>query len=71
MKVEIPPYILNEGNYSIDLWMGLIGTEAVDKVTSKAVTFAIDKSNIDHIIKTIPGIIRSKLNYHNTFIGNE
>ena len=71
MKVEIPPYILNEGNYSVDVWMGLSGTEALGKVTSKAVAFEVDKSNIDHIIKSMPGIIRPKLNYQTTFVDNE
>jgi lipopolysaccharide transport system ATP-binding protein len=67
MLVEIPANILNEGIYSVDVWMGLGATEAVGKQIQKAITFNIDKSNIDHIIKTMPGIIRPKLNYQIKF----
>ena len=70
MRVGIPANILNEGLYSVDVWMGLGATETVGKQEPKAITFNVDKSNIDHIIKNIPGIIRPKLDYQTAFIGN-
>lgn len=70
MKVEIPPYILNEGYYSADVWMGLSNTEMVGKAAVKAISFNVDKSNIDHIVKSVPGIIRPKLNYTTKLISN-
>lgn len=71
MRVVIPANMLNEGLYSVDVWMGLGATEIVGKQIPKAITFNVDKSNIDHIIKTMPGIIRPKLNYQTTFVGHE
>lgn len=69
--VDIPPYILNEGYYSVDVWMGLSNTEMVGKAAVKAISFNVDKSNIDHIVKTLPGIIRPKLKYMSQKIENE
>jgi lipopolysaccharide transport system ATP-binding protein len=63
VNVQIPPAMLNEGLYYVDVWMGLGATEIVGKVLSKALSFYVEKSNIDHIIKSLPGIIRPKLNY--------
>lgn len=70
MLVEIPANILNEGIYSVDVWMGLGATEAIGKQAVKAIVFSVDKSSIDHIIKTMPGIIRPKLNYQIKFNEN-
>jgi lipopolysaccharide transport system ATP-binding protein len=63
IQVEIPPYILNEGLYNVDVWMSLGAIEIVGRKVTKAITFKLDKSNIDHIIKSIPGVIRPKLVY--------
>jgi lipopolysaccharide transport system ATP-binding protein len=71
MRVDIPANMLNEGSYSVDVWIGLGATETVGRRVPKAIIFYVDKSNIDHIFKTMPGIIRPKLNYQTTFIGNE
>jgi len=71
MLVEIPANMLNEGLYSVDVWMGLGAIEIVGEKVQKAITFTIDKSNIDHIVKAMPGILRPKLIYQTNFIFHE
>ena len=63
MEVTIPPFILNEGNYHIDAWMGLGATEMLGNIARNAINFTVERSNIDHVIKPLPGIIRPKLDY--------
>jgi len=63
MEVSIPPYILNEGNYLIDAWMGLGATEMLGNIARNAINFTVERSNIDHVLKPLPGIIRPKLDY--------
>jgi lipopolysaccharide transport system ATP-binding protein len=70
MEVEIPPYILNEGYYSVDVWMGLGGIEIIGDKVIKALTFFMEKSNIDHLAKTLPGIIRPKILYNTVVLEN-
>jgi lipopolysaccharide transport system ATP-binding protein len=61
--VNIPANIFNEGVYSVDVWMGLGAIETLGKQVQKAITFSVDKSHIDHIIKAVPGVIRPLIKY--------
>lgn len=67
VEANIPPYLLNEGSYSIDVWLGLGATEIVGEVCNDIISFDMERSNIDHIIKTIPGVLRPKLRYQITY----
>jgi lipopolysaccharide transport system ATP-binding protein len=67
IEVSFPPYLLNEGNYYIDVWMGLGATEVVGNIVRNAINFTVERSSIDHVIKSLPGVIRPKLNYTSTF----
>lgn len=63
LEAEIPPYTLNEGEYSIDVWMGLNGLEIIGAKLNYLITFYIENSKIDHIVKKLPGIIRPLIKY--------
>lgn len=60
---KIPPYLLNEGTYSIDVWLGLGTVEQVGKGCNNVISFDVARSNMDHILKTLPGIIRPRIDY--------
>lgn len=63
LEVEILPFLLNEGQYSIDVWLGLSETELLGAIASNAINFYVESSKMDHLIKKMPGIIRPKLKY--------
>jgi lipopolysaccharide transport system ATP-binding protein len=63
MEVKIPPYLLNEGNYHINVWLGLAATEIVGKIQENAVSFYVVSSQIDQVIKRLPGVLRPDLKY--------
>jgi lipopolysaccharide transport system ATP-binding protein len=64
MIVEIPPNLLNEGYYTVDVWIGLAATELVGQINYNVISFNVDKSPVDHILKSLPGVIRPKIDYH-------
>ena len=68
MEIQIPSHILNEGNYSVDVWLGLGATEMVGQIAYNAISFFLQESKIDHIIKPMPGILRPVLNYKTEFL---
>ncbi|MBE2255800.1 MAG: ABC transporter ATP-binding protein [Ignavibacteria bacterium] len=63
LNIELQPFILNEGQYYLDVWLGLGATELIDKKLESVIVFEVQSSTIDHIIKPLPGLIRPKLNY--------
>ena len=63
MEVSIPPYLLNEGFYHVNTWLGLAATEMLGKIQENTVCFNVESSNIDHILKQLPGILRPILIY--------
>lgn len=66
VTAEIPSHVLNEGEYRLDVWMGLNGMEMVGKKAVDAVVFTVENAKIDHIIKKLPGVIRPLIQYHTT-----
>ena len=68
MEIKIPPFLLNEGNYQINAWLGLAGTEMLGNIKENAISFSVTSSDIDHIVKPIPGILRPLLGYDTTLI---
>lgn len=71
MIAEIPPYTLNEGEYSIDVWMGLSGTECIGKKVDDAVSFYVENDNIDEILRKLPGVIRPIITYQCQVVEHE
>jgi len=67
VRASIPPFMLNEGSYTIDAWLGLGATEIVGKMSEDIIAFDIERSNIDHIIKSMPGVLRPKLEYQTSY----
>jgi lipopolysaccharide transport system ATP-binding protein len=68
MEIKIPPFLLNEGNYHVNAWLGLGATEMLGNIKENAISFSIESSDIDHIVKPLPGILRPVLDYNITFI---
>ena len=68
MQVEIPAYLLNEGKYYLDIWMGLSNTELLGAVKENAICFEIESCEIDNILKSLPGVLRPMLKYYSTKI---
>jgi lipopolysaccharide transport system ATP-binding protein len=64
MEVEIPPYLLNEGKYYLDVWMGLSNTEVLGEIKENAICFNLDSCEMDNVLKSLPGFLRPKLNYY-------
>jgi len=64
VNVIIPPYILNNGSYLIDAWLGLSGVEIVGKFQENVIGFTVSANEIDKIKKELPGLLRPKLKYH-------
>jgi hypothetical protein len=64
MEIKIPPFLLNEGNYHINAWLGLAATELLGRPAENAITFSVAASDIDHIVKPLPGILRPKLGFN-------
>jgi lipopolysaccharide transport system ATP-binding protein len=69
VEAHIPPYLLNEGSYSVDVWLGLGATEMLGEMCTDIISFDMERSNIDHIIKTMPGVLRPKLRYEINYAG--
>lgn len=63
LKVDLQPYIFNEGQYSVDVWLGLGATEIVGEKLRDVISFNLETCEIDHIKKKTPGLLRPKLNY--------
>jgi len=68
MEIKIPPFLLNEGNYHVNVWLGLGAREILGKMHENAVCFNIELSEIDHIVKPLPGILRPELTYDTILI---
>ena len=68
LKIFIPPYLLNEGNYHISAWLGLSGIEMVGRIQENAISFYLEPCKIDHFIKQIPGILRPSIVYKSTVL---
>jgi hypothetical protein len=68
MEIKIPPFLLNEGNYYINVWLGLAATEMLGNIKENAISFNVESSDIDHIVKPLPGILRPVLGYNTTLI---
>jgi lipopolysaccharide transport system ATP-binding protein len=68
MEIKIPPFLLNEGNYHINAWLGLAATEMLGNIKENAISFSVTSSDIDHIVKPLPGILRPVLGYDTTLI---
>jgi lipopolysaccharide transport system ATP-binding protein len=63
VKANIPAYVLNEGIYKLDVWLGLGGAEMLGKRVENALSFSVEKSQLDGILKSLPGVIRPLINY--------
>jgi lipopolysaccharide transport system ATP-binding protein len=68
MEIKIPPFLLNEGNYYINTWLGLAATEMLGKIEEKAICFCITSSDLDHYVKPLPGILRPVIFYETNLI---
>lgn len=68
MEIKTTPFLLNEGNYHINAWLGLAATEMLGNIKENAISFSVTSSDIDHIIKPLPGILRPVLGYDTTLI---
>jgi lipopolysaccharide transport system ATP-binding protein len=68
MEIKIPPFLLNEGNYHINAWLGLSATEMLGNIKENAISFSLASSDVDHIVKPLPGILRPVLGYDTTLI---
>lgn len=63
IQVKIPPFMLNEGFYYLDVWLGVGATEIVGNKNVRVIGFEVLSSTIDHISKSLPGILRPKIEY--------
>jgi lipopolysaccharide transport system ATP-binding protein len=63
VNVIIPPYLLNNGSYLIDAWLGLSGVEMVGKFQENVIGFSVSANEIDLFKKELPGLLRPKLLY--------
>lgn len=63
-NVIIPPYLLNNGSYLVDAWLGLSGVEMVGKFQENVIGFSVSANEIDKIKKELPGLLRPRLEYH-------
>jgi lipopolysaccharide transport system ATP-binding protein len=63
LTIRIPPFILNQGTYLIDVWLGLAATEMVGQLQENILSFEIIPNEFDGIKKELPGILRPKIDY--------
>jgi lipopolysaccharide transport system ATP-binding protein len=63
VSIDIPPYTLNFGEYSVDAWIGMDGREQLGNIAEGVAKFQVDMSVFDNFNIPIPGIIRPKLNF--------
>ncbi len=63
MSITIPPFILNQGTYLIDAWLGLGANEMVGRLQENILSFDIVPNDFDYIKKELPGILRPKIDY--------
>lgn len=63
MSITIPPFILNQGTYLIDAWLGLGATEMVGKFQESVISFDVVPNEFDSIKKELPGVLRPKIDY--------
>jgi len=63
LTCNIPPYILNQGTYLIDVWLGLGATEMVGEFQENVLSFDVIPNEFDNIKKELPGILRPKIDY--------
>jgi lipopolysaccharide transport system ATP-binding protein len=68
MEIKILPFLLNEGNYHVNAWLGLGATEMLGNIRENVISFSVESSNIDHIVKPLPGILRPLLGYNTTLV---
>jgi len=64
---EIPPFILNEGQFYLEVFSGLSGQEKI-AIINDYIQFEVAGSKVDHIPRTLPGIIRPKINYYSDLL---
>lgn len=62
ISASIEPYILNKGIYSLNVFFGLQSREVLLRVDN-VLKFEINDSIIDHIVKSLPGILKPKVSY--------
>ncbi len=63
MVIKFPPFILNQGTYLVDAWLGLGGTEIVGHFQENVLSFEVIPNEFDWIKKELPGILRPKIDY--------
>jgi lipopolysaccharide transport system ATP-binding protein len=63
VNIFIPPYLLNNGSYLVDVWLGLAGVEMVGKFQENVIGFSVTANEIDEIKKELPGILRPMIEY--------
>ncbi len=63
INIIIPPYLLNNGSYLVDVWLGLAGVEMVGKFQENVIGFSVTANEIDKIKKELPGILRPMIEY--------
>ncbi len=63
VNIFIPPYLLNNGSYLVDVWLGLAGVEMVGKFQENVIGFSVTANEIDKIKKELPGILRPMIEY--------
>jgi lipopolysaccharide transport system ATP-binding protein len=68
INATIPPYILNQGSYLIDVWLGLGAIEMVGKLQENVLSFDVIPNEFDHIQKELPGMLRPKIDYTVQFV---
>lgn len=67
ISAQIDPFILNKGVYYLNVLFGLQAREVLLKVND-IVRFELNDSKIDHIIKSLPGLLKPKVSYSSEVI---
>ena len=68
LTAEIPPFLFNEGDYTLDVWMGLSGTECVGKKVDDAISFFVESDKVDETLKKLPGALRPQITYQSQLL---
>jgi lipopolysaccharide transport system ATP-binding protein len=62
LTIDIPGNMLNKGTYYFNIWFGLEKREVILQI-NKALKFEISEAPVDHILKTLPGVLRPTIRY--------
>jgi lipopolysaccharide transport system ATP-binding protein len=62
LTIDIPGNMLNKGTYYFNVWFGLEKREVI-LLINKALKFEIAEAPVDHILKTLPGVLRPTIEY--------